>query len=327
MLGALLSRLGQMVLVLFGISVLVFAIFFVTPGADPTARIAGRGASPEVIARIRADYGFDRSLPVQYVTMMKKLFITRDLTSYVNHGQRVVPEVFQAAPVTGSLVVWAAVFWMFGAVSLGLVSAIFEETWVDRFIMGMGLVGLSMPVFWLGETVNLLTQSRWHDTLLLRWVPPLGYTAFHENVGKWALSLLLPALTLSVSFIGFYARVLRNDLLAAMRDDSVRTARAKGVGPAALWLRYGLRLSWMGLISLFGLDFAQLLGGGALLVEVVFALPGVGRLTYQALATLDLPLIMATVMYAAFLVVLTNAVVDGVYVLLDPRLRGGRHGR
>ncbi|MBR0558799.1 ABC transporter permease [Neokomagataea anthophila] len=326
MMRAVFSRLGQMVFVLFGISVLVFAIFFATPGADPTARIAGRGASPDVVARVRAEYGFDRSLPVQYATMMKKLFVTRDLTSYVNHGQRVVPEVLQAAPVTGSLVLFAALFWVGGALVFGLIAAICAGRWPDRVVMTLGLVGLSMPVFWLGETVNLLTQSRWHDSIVFRWVPPLGYTPFHDSPWGWARALLLPALTLAVSFIGFYARVLRNDLLAAMRDDSVRTARAKGVGPIALWTRYGLRLSWTGLVSLFGLDFAQLLGGGALLVEVVFALPGVGRLTYQALATLDLPLIMATVMYAAFFVVLTNAVVDGIYVLLDPRLRGVRHG-
>lgn len=326
MIRALWSRLGQMVLVLFGISVLVFAIFFATPGADPTARIAGRGASPDVVARVRAEYGFDRSLPVQYATMMKKLFITRDLTSYVNHGQRVVPEVLQAAPVTGSLVLFSAVFWIGGALFFGLIAAIFEGRWLDRAVMTLGLIGLSMPVFWLGETVNLLTQSRWHDTWFFHWVPPLGYTAFSRDPWAWGRGLLLPSATLAVSFIGFYARVLRNDLLAAMSDDSVRTARAKGVGPVALWARYGLRLSWTGLVSLFGLDFAQLLGGGSLLVEVVFALPGVGHLTYQALATLDLPLIMATVMYAAFFVVITNAVVDGVYVLLDPRLREGRHG-
>ncbi|UMM09800.1 ABC transporter permease [Gluconobacter frateurii] len=327
MIAALLSRIGQMALVIFGISVLVFCIFFATPGADPTARIAGRGASPQVMERVRAEYGFDRPLSIQYVRMMKKLFVSRDLTSFVNHGQKVVPEVASAAPVTLSLVLWAAFFWVIGSLGIGIVSAVMRDSWVDRFLMVLGLVGLSMPVFWLGEVVNLFTQSRWHDTWMFRWVPPLGYVPLTENPLGWARSLLLPSLTLAVSFMGLYARILRSELLSAMGEDSIRTARAKGAGPVRVWLWHGLRLSWLSYVSLFGLDFAQLLGGGALLTEVVFALPGVGRLTYQALATLDLPLIMATVMYAAIFVVIANALVDGIYALLDPRIREGQHGR
>ncbi|EHH68758.1 ABC transporter permease [Gluconobacter morbifer] len=327
MMGAFLSRIGQMLLVIFGISVLVFSIFFATPGADPTARIAGRGASPQVVARIRADYGFDRPLPVQYVRMMEKLFVSRDLTSFVNHGQPVVPEVLAAAPVTLSLVVWSAAFWVSGSLLFGIVAAVTRGTWVDRILMVLGLIGLSMPVFWLGEVVNLFSQSRWHDTWLFRWVPPLGYIPFSRDPAGWAKALFLPSLTLAVSFIGLYARVLRSELLTAMGEDAIRTARAKGAGPVRVWLWHGLRLSWLSYVSLFGLDFAQLLGGGALLTEVVFALPGVGRLTYQALATLDLPLIMATVMYAAIFVVIANALVDGLYALLDPRIAEGSHGR
>ncbi|CAI9119355.1 ABC transporter permease [Brytella acorum] len=327
MLRMLAARLGQMVFVLFGISVLVFGVFFATPGADPTARIAGRGASPEVMARVRSAYGFDRPLPVQYARMMEKLFVSRDLTSFVDHGAPVVPEVMAAAPVTLSLVLWASLFWVVFSLAIGIVSAVLRDSWVDRFFMGIGLLGLSMPVFWLGEVVNLVTQSRFHDTWLFSWVPPLGYVPFSESPLGWARALLLPALTLSVAFIGLYARVLRAELLAAMGEDAIRTARAKGAGPARVWLWHGLRLSWLSYVSLFGMDFAQLVGGGALLTEVVFALPGVGRLTYQGLNTLDLPLIMATVMYAAVFVVLANAVIDGVYALLDPRIAEGRHGR
>ncbi len=128
-----------------------------------------------------------------------------------------------------------------------------------------------------------------------------------ENPFGWARALILPSLTLSIAFIGLYSRVLRTDLLTAMQEDSLRTARAKGVGPWRLWFCHALRLSSLSALSLFGLDFAQLLGGGALLTEVVFALPGVGHLTYQGLSTLDLPLIMATVLYAAFFVVIANA--------------------
>ncbi|GAB6855049.1 ABC transporter permease [Asaia astilbis] len=324
---ALLSRLGQMALVLFGISVLVFAVFFATPGSDPSARIAGRGASPEVIERVRHAYGFDRALPMRYLTMMDHLFISRNLTSYVNHGQNVVSEVFEAAPVTLSLVLWAAVFWITGALMFGMIGAAFQGSWFDRFLSLLALVGLSIPVFWLGEMVNLVSQSRFHEFWLFRWVPPLGYVPLMTSPIGWAKALILPALTLSVSFVGLYSRVLRTDLLTAMQEDSLRTARAKGAGPLRLWFAHALRLSGLSALSLFGLDFAQLLGGGALLTEVVFALPGVGHLTYQGLSTLDLPLIMATVLYAAFFVVIANALIDGLYRLMDPRIGGGSYGR
>jgi len=322
-----LSRLGQMVLVLFGISVLVFAVFFATPGSDPSARIAGRGASPEVVARVRHAYGFDRALPVRYLTMMDHLFISRNLTSYVNHGQNVVSEVFDAAPVTLSLVLFAALFWLAGALVFGLIGAAWQGSALDRLIGGLALVGLSMPVFWLGEMVNLVSQSRFHETWLFRWVPPLGYVPFTTSPVAWAKGLILPAMTLSVAFIGLYSRVLRTDLLVAMQEESLRTARAKGAGPWRLWFVHALRLSGLSALSLFGLDFAQLLGGGALLTEVVFALPGVGHLTYQGLSTLDLPLIMATVLYAAFFVVIANALIDGLYRVLDPRIARGPHDR
>lgn len=320
------SRLGQMMLVLFGISVLVFAVFFATPGSDPSARIAGRGASPEVIERVRHAYGFDRPLPMRYLTMMDHLFISRNLTSYVNHGQNVVSEVFAAAPVTLSLVLWAALFWVAGALVFGMIGAAFQGGWIDRLLSFLALIGLSIPVFWLGEMVNLVSQSRFHESWLFSWVPPLGYVPFATSPLGWAKGLILPALTLAVAFIGLYSRVLRTDLLTAMQDDALRTARAKGVGPWRLWFCHALRLSGLSALSLFGLDFAQLLGGGALLTEVVFALPGVGHLTYQGLSTLDLPLIMATVLYAAFFVVIANALIDGLYRLLDPRIGKGSHG-
>jgi peptide/nickel transport system permease protein len=187
--------------------------------------------------------------------------------------------------------------------------------------MIIGLIGISMPVFWLGEVVNLLSQSRLHDTFLFSWVPPLGYTPFTESPVGWFKSLVLPWLTLSVLYIGIYARVLRSSLVDAQEEDYVRTARAKGLSESRVWGRHTLRTSMIVFVSLFGLDFGALVGGAALLTEVVFGLQGVGKLTYDALQNLDLPVIMATVMYAAFFVVLANAVVDLLYASLDPRVR------
>ncbi|WP_130731607.1 ABC transporter permease [Komagataeibacter xylinus] len=321
MIPALLRRLGQTLLVLFGVSVLVFAVFFATPGADPTARIAGRNASPQIMEKVRREYGFDRALPVQYMTMMKKLFITRDLASYADRGELVVPQILQAAPVTACLVCGAAFIWVSVSIIMGTLAAAFRDTWVDRTLMLAGLVGISIPVFWLGQVTNLITQSRYHDTWLFSWVPGLGYVPFSEDPGGWFRALVIPWVVLAVMFIGIYSRVLRADLVALAGEDFMRTARAKGLSPARVMLRHGLRTALVTFVSLFGLDFAQLVGGGALLTEVVFGLPGVGRLTYRALTNLDLPVIMATVMYSAIFVVVANAVVDMVYLLLDPRVR------
>jgi peptide/nickel transport system permease protein len=178
-----------------------------------------------------------------------------------------------------------------------------------------------MPVFWLGEVVNLLSQSRLHDSFVFSWVPPLGYVPLTESPVGWFKALLLPWLTLSVLYIGIYARVLRASLVESQEEDFVRTARAKGLTERRVMLRHSLRMSMVAFISLFGLDFGALVGGAALLTEVVFGLNGVGKLTYDSLQNLDLPVIMATVMYAAFFVVLVNAIVDLVYAWLDPRVR------
>jgi peptide/nickel transport system permease protein len=178
-----------------------------------------------------------------------------------------------------------------------------------------------MPVFWLGEMMNLITQDRLHDTFLFSWVPPLGYTPLTQNPGQWFLHLIIPWITLSVLYIGFYARVLRANLLEIQSEDYVRTARAKGLSPRQVLVKHMLRTSLITFVSLFGLDFGVLVGGGALLTEVVFGLPGVGRLTYNSLVALDLPVIMATVIYGAFFITIMSAVVDILYARLDPRIR------
>lgn len=321
MLLTLLRRLAQMLFVMFGISVITFTIFFATPGSDPSARIAGRNAAPETLAAVRQDFGLDRPLPVQYVLLMQRLFITQDLTSFVNRGAKVLPEIAAATPVTLSLVGGAALLWVAGALVMGVAAAAWRGSWVDRGLMALGLIGISMPVFWLGALVNLVTQSRWHDTWLFSWVPPLGYTPLSENPLLWFQGLVLPCLTLAVLYVGLYARVLRGALIEAGTQDYIRTARAKGLSERRVLLNHALRSSLLGVVTMFGLDFGALVGGGALLTEVVFALPGVGKLTYDALQTLDLPLIMATVMYASFFVVAANAVVDAAYAFIDPRVR------
>ncbi|MFB9980962.1 ABC transporter permease [Mesorhizobium kowhaii] len=321
MLTALLSRLGQMVLVMFGISVVAFLIFFATPGADPSARIAGRNASQETLVQVRHDFGLDRPLPVQYALMMERLFISRDLTSFVNRGQKVVPTVLEAIPITLSLVLGAAVLWVLGGLIVGVVAGATRGTWLDRTLMILSLIGVSIPVFWLGEVANLVTQSRWHDSWLFSWVPPLGYIPFTEDPWGWFKALVIPWFTLATLYIGLYGRVLRASIIETMQEDFIRTARAKGIGERRVLMHHGLRTSLVAFVTMFGLDFGALVGGGALLTEVVFGLQGVGKLTYGALQTLDLPMILATVIYASFFVVMANFIVDVAFVFIDPRVR------
>jgi len=318
----IIRRLLATLLVMFALSVLVFLIFFATPGVDPAARIAGRNADPQTLAQVRHDFGLDRPKAVQYVIMMRKLFISRDLTSFVNRGAEVIPQIADAAPVTLSLVIGAVIIWVVVAIAMGTIAAVMRGTFVDPLLMVIGLIGISMPVFWLGEVVNLITQSRLHDELF-SWLPPLGYTPFTEDPALWFKHLIFPWLTLSVAYIGLYGRVLRASMVDTQNEDFVRTARAKGIKEQRVMLRHVLRNSMIAFVSLLGLDFGALVAGGALLTEVVFGLPGVGKLTYDSLENLDLPMIMATVMYASFFIVIANAIVDIIYGLLDPRVRVG----
>ncbi len=320
----LLARLGQMLFVMAGISILVFLIFFATPGTDPAARIAGRNAARETLAAVRHDFGFDQPLYVQYLLLMKRLFVTGDLTSFVNRGQKVVPSILEAVPATLSLVIGAAILWVVVSIVIGTIAAVWRGTVVDKLLMILGLIGVSMPVFWVGEVANLITQSRYHDTWLFSWVPGLGYVPLTQDPVGWFKALVIPWIALSILFIGLYGRVLRSSLIESYSEDFIRTARAKGLGEGRILVRHALRTSMITFVSMFGLDFGLLVGGGALLTEVVFGLQGVGYLTFNALQNLDLPVIMATVMYASFFVVASNAVVDLVYAALDPRVRLAR---
>jgi len=310
-----------MVVVMFGISVITFGIFFATPASDPAARIAGRNAAPETVEAVRKDFGLDRPLPVQYALMMKRLFITRDLTSFANRGQQIIPAITNAAPATLSLVSGAAILWMAGGILAGIVAAATKGRWPDKLLMGLSMAAVAMPVFWVGEMVNLVTQSRFHDTWAFSWVPPLGYAAFSADPWLWFKSLIFPWLTLAFLNIGLYGRVLRTGIIETYQEDFIRTARAKGLPARKVLLKHATRSAIIPIVIMFGMDFGVLVGGAAVLTEVVFGINGVGRLTYQALKVLDLPMIMATVLYASFFVVIANAVVDMLCLLIDPRMR------
>jgi peptide/nickel transport system permease protein len=233
----------------------------------------------------------------------------------------VIPEIAQAAPATLSLVFGAAVIWVVLAIGVGVAAALLRGTVFDPLLMVVALIGVSAPVFWVGQLANMVSQGGLHSTFLFSWVPPLGYTPFTQSPALWFKGLVIPWITLSILYIGFYGRVLRANLLEVQNEDYVRTARAKGISERRVLARHTLRTSMITFVSLFGLDFGALVAGGALLTEVVFGIHGVGYLTWQAFTNLDLPTIMATTIYGAFFIVAANAVVDIAYAWLDPRIR------
>ncbi len=311
----ILRRLVGMVLVLFAISVMVFLIFNVIPNSDPAQRIGGKNADQALINSINEEWGFNDPLPTQYVTMMKKTF-SGDLVSYQNQ-RNVIDQIKDGIPVTFSLCIGAAVIWMTLAIIFGYLSAINAGGRVDRTLTIVALVGISLPVFWLAEMLIYYIANK------LGLFPLGGYVKFADDPFQWLNHLILPWFTLAVLFVGFYSRLLRSNMLDVMNEDYVRTARAKGLPERQVRMRHVLRNSLIPVITLFGLDFGAVVGGGAILTETVFNLPGVGLYAGESVASLDLPPLIAVTMFGAFFIVLLNTIVDILYAYLDPRIRLG----
>jgi peptide/nickel transport system permease protein len=308
-------RLTGMIAVLFAISVIVFLIFNVIPNSNPAVRIAGKNANPELIARVSGDLGLDQPLPVQYLTLMQKIF-TGQLTSYAS-AQNVTDQIWRGLPATLSLTVGAAVLWMVLAVVFGYLSAIHAGRFTDRALTILSLVGISMPVFWLAAILL------YFFTYKLEIFPTSSYVPLLEDPLLWAAHQILPWLTLAVLYVGFYSRVLRSNMLDVMNEDYVRTARAKGISERQVRIRHVLRNSMIPIVTLFGLDFGAVVGGGAILTETVFNINGVGLYAGRAIGSLDLPPLMGVTMFGAFFIVFFNTVVDILYAFLDPRIRLG----
>jgi peptide/nickel transport system permease protein len=306
-------RLIQMVLVMFAVSILTFLIFNVIPNGDPAERMAGKVPTETQIEAIRREWGFDENVFVQYFTTMKKVF-TGDLQSYFTQLP-VGEEILQGLPRTLSLAIGAAILWMFVAVCFGLYSAVKAGKFADRFLTIIALIGISMPVFWIGALMNYYLGFKWGL------FPNGGYVEFTEDPVDWFYHLILPWTALAILFIGFYSRVLRSNVLDTINEDYVRTARAKGLSERRIMIRHVLRNSLIPIVTLWGLDFGAVLGGGAILTETVFDLQGVGQYTADSIGQLDVPPVLAVTLFAAFFIVVLNAIVDIVYAYLDPRIR------
>ncbi len=313
--GAFIARrLAGMTFVMFVVSFLTYLIFFKLPGGDPAVRMAGKNPRPEIIAEINREWGFNDPFYVQYANMIGKLF-SGELISY-DRREDVVARIVDGAPRTFALAIGAAIIWFLAGVALGMFSAVRAGGFSDRLLTVLALIGVSMPVFWLAALMSHYVGDE------ARLLPSGGYVAISEGgVVEWFKHMILPWAALSTVFIGVYSRVVRSNVLDTINDDYVRTARAKGIGERRVLVRHVLRNSLIPVITLWGLDFGAVVGGGAILTETVFDLQGVGQYFAEAISTLDQPPVLAVVLFGAFFIVLLNTLVDIVYAALDPRIR------
>jgi peptide/nickel transport system permease protein len=303
----------SMLVVLFAISVLTFLIFNVIPNGDPAVRLAGRNATEAQITIIRKDWGLDEPVYVQYVKTIGKV-LSGDLISYSNR-LNVTKEIKRRVPRTLSLAIGAALIWMVFGVALGLFTAMRAGRFSDRFLTILALIGISMPVFWIGALMNYYLGFK------AGIFPNGGYVALSKDPIQWAYHLIMPWTALSLLFIGIYSRVVRSNVLDTINDDYVRTARAKGLPERQVMLRHVLRNSLIPVVTLWGLDFGAVIGGGAILTESVFDLQGVGQYAAESINQLDVPPVMAVTLFGASFIVVFNAIVDITYAALDPRIR------
>jgi peptide/nickel transport system permease protein len=307
----IIRRLVSIVAVLIVISILTFLIFQAIP--NPATRLAGRFPTPATIAHINQQWGFDKPIYVQYLKTMKLIF-TGQVISYTQQ-LNVVHEIWTLLPVTLSLAIGAGIIWLSVGILFGVLSAWRAGRWLDRALTVLSMIGVSMPVFVLGAVLSYYFGDKWGI------LPAGDYVSFATSPWQWFEHLILPWFALSVLFIGVYSRVLRSTILDTVNDDYVRTAKAKGLTERQVMVRHVLRNSLIPIISLFGLDFAAVIGGGAILTETVFNLHGVGQYAAQSVEALDIPPVLVITMFGAFMVVLIGGVIDVLYAVLDPRIR------
>jgi peptide/nickel transport system permease protein len=311
----IIRRLIGALLVLIAVSFITYLIFIKIPGGDPAFRIAGRTATAQNIADIREKLRLNDPFYEQYWAMMKSLF-SGTLVSYSSQ-LNVVDQIKAGIPATFSLCIGAAIIWLFFGILVGIIAAMTAGRWPDSTITVLALIGISLPVFWLG----LISRYLFAEGHPFAFLPDGGYVPFTANPWQWFVHLLMPWWVLAILFIGFYGRVLRSNILDTINEDFVRTAKAKGLPYRRVMVKHVLRNSLIPIVTLFGLDFAAVIGGSAILTETVFDLKGVGWYAAQAVQSLDLPPILGVTIYATFFIVLFSVVVDLLYAWLDPRIR------
>jgi peptide/nickel transport system permease protein len=305
-------RLLATIPVLLIVAVLVFLMLRLTPG-DPAAILAGDAANNEQIARIRTNLGLDQPIPVQFGIWMGNL-VKGDLGESFYYKTKVTTLIGQRIEPTLSLAALTIAIAVFVAVPLGVLAAWRFGGWFDRSLMAASVIGFSIPVFVLAYILI------WIVSLKLGWLPVQGYHRIAEGVGPWLRHLILPAITLSIIYIALIARVTRASVLETLGEDYIRTARAKGLPEAKVLVNHALAIAAVPIATIIGIGIALLIGG-VVVTESVYAIPGLGRLTVDAVLARDFPTIQGVILLFSFTYVAVNLLVDLSYVFFDPRIR------
>ncbi len=315
-------RLLWVIFLLFAVTLITFIIFTVLPAADPAVLRAGRQPSPQLIASIRETFGLDDPMHIQFIRYLGDIlpFVGGDGVNFgysFQSNAEVLPQILDRLPATIMLTVGAVILWLAIGIPVGMISAIKTGSWLDRLTMGLALVAISAPVYFLGLVALFLFDDSIGRFPLL---PGSGAYGNAEGFGARVLALIMPWVVLAAAFAAIYARFLRGSLIDTMQEDYIRTARAKGLSERRVIFRHGVRSAITPVVTLLGLDIGILLGG-AILTETVFNIPGIGRFAYDAIIRFDLPVIQGTVLFGAFFIVIMSLVVDILYAFIDPRVR------
>jgi peptide/nickel transport system permease protein len=297
-------------------------VFTVLPSADPAVLRAGRQPSPELVASIREQFGLDDHVIIQFFRYIGDIlpFVGGDGFNFgfsYQSNQEVLPQILDRLPATIFLTAGAVLLWLSIGIPIGMISAVKTGSWLDRLTMGLALVAISAPVYFLG----LVALFLFDDSIgRFPFLPGSGaYQDATSIVGK-AEALIMPWCVLAAAFAAIYARFLRGNLIDTMQEDYIRTARAKGLSERRVIFRHGVRAAITPIVTLLGLDIGILLGG-AILTETVFNIQGIGRFAYEAIVRFDLPVIQGTVLFGAFFIVIMSLIVDILYAFIDPRVR------
>jgi len=294
------------------VALFVFSLLYIAPG-DPAAVIAGDQASPADVERIRQGLGLDRPFLVQFGTWLWNI-LHGDLGTSIFTNLPVSSMIAQRIEPTFSLMAITLVLTILIAVPLGVVAAWKAGSWVDRIIMAFAVFAFSLPVFVVGYVLAYVFA------LQFEWLPVQGYTPLTAGFWPWLQNLILPAVALGTVYIALIARITRASMLEVLQQDYVRTARAKGLGQHNILFVHALKNAAVPIVTVIGIGIALLIGG-AVVTESVFAIPGLGRLTIDAILRRDYPVIQGIVLLFSFLYVLVNLMVDVTYTLVDPRIR------
>ncbi len=298
--------------VLVIVALIVFMILRLTPG-DPAAALVGDNGTSADIARIHASLGLDRPLPVQFVKWTGQL-LQGNLGDSYYMKQPVTRLIAQRVPPTLSLSALTLVITLLLAVPLGVIAASRHGGWLDRMLMGLSVMGFSVPSFVVGYILI------WAVALHAKLLPVQGYAPLSAGIGPWLTHLILPAITLSIVYLALIARVTRAAVAEALTEDYIRTARAKGISEARVLIRHALANAAVPIVTVIGIGVGLLIGG-VVVTETVYAIPGLGQLTVDAVLARDFPLIQGITLFFSFVYVLINLLVDMSYLLLDPRIR------